>query len=84
MAFDILSVAGLVAYHHNLGSGATFAENRLRGAFPYVATAAFLCRFVQVAKRCPWPYEIGGRAVVLFGWHSPDLDGDLCLCLFVF
>ena len=47
MPFDILSVTGLFAYQHHFGVGATFAEHCLRGAFPYVATAAFLGRLPQ-------------------------------------
>jgi hypothetical protein len=48
MAFDILSVTGLLTYQsvtglltyqHHLGAGPTFAHNGLRRAFPDVATA---------------------------------------------
>jgi hypothetical protein len=65
----ILPVAGLLANHHHLCSGVAFTENRLRRAFPYLATAALLCRFPQVAVRSFRPNEVGRQVVVPLRRH---------------
>jgi hypothetical protein len=70
MAFDILSITGLLTYQHHLGSGPTFAENGLLGTFPYVATATLLGSVTKIAQRCSRRYEVSGRVVVLIGGHD--------------
>ena len=50
-ALDVFAITRLLANEHDFGVLGAFAEDGLRGAFPNIATTAFLNRFAKLVER---------------------------------